>query len=77
MAISCELRRPSIRSCSDLKDTMFVDLGGLRGFKGSQRYAIPAGVNLRDYHSVIIWCERFSVLISPADLVTALAARQR
>ena len=47
---------------------MYVDLGGLRSFKGSQRYAIPAGVNLKDYPSVIIWCERFGVLISPADL---------
>ena len=33
---------------------MFVDLGGLRAFKGSQRYSIPAGVNLKAYHSVII-----------------------
>ena len=65
----------SIRSSSDLKDVMFVDLGGLRAFKGSQRYAIPTGVNLKDYQSVIIWCERFGVLISPADLTTAVAAR--
>src|SRR6516164_1749607 len=42
---------PAIRSSSDLKDVMFVDLGGLRAFKGSQRYAIPAGVNLMDYQS--------------------------
>ena len=54
---------------------MFVDLGGLRAFKGSQRYAIPVGVNLKDYQIVIIWCERFGVLISPADLTTAGAAR--
>jgi hypothetical protein len=54
---------------------MFVDLGGLRAFKGSQRYVIPAGVNLKDYQSVLIWCERFSALISPADLTTAVAAR--
>ena len=47
---------------------MFVDLGGLRAFKGSQRYAIPAGVDLKNYPSVIIWCRQFSVLISPADL---------
>ena len=67
--------KASIRSTSDLKDVMFVDLGGLRAFKGSQRYAIPAGVNLKDYQSVIIWCERFGVLISPADLATAVAAR--
>ena len=67
--------KASIRSSSDLKDSMFVDLGGLRAFKGSQRYPIPAGVKLKDYQSVIIWCERFGVLISPADLRTAVAAR--
>jgi hypothetical protein len=58
-----------IRRSSDLGDAMFVDLGGLRAFKGSQRYAIPAGVDLSKYQSVIIWCRQFSVLISPADLV--------
>jgi hypothetical protein len=67
--------KASIRSSSDLKDAMFVDLGGLRAFKGSQRYPIPAGVDLKNYQSVIIWCERFGVLISPADLKTAIAAR--
>ena len=63
--------RASIRSSSDLKDQMFVDLGGLRAFKGSQVYPIPEGVDLKKYPSVIIWCERFSVLISPADLTFA------
>ena len=58
----------SIRNAAAVKDAMFIDLGGLRAFKGSQRYVIPAGVNLKDYPSVVIWCERFSVLISPADL---------
>jgi hypothetical protein len=61
----------NIRTASPVKDAMFVDLGGLRAFKGSQRYPIPAGVNLKDYPSVVIWCERFSVLISPADLSAA------
>ncbi len=60
--------KPSIRSSSDMKDVMYVDLGRLRSFKGSQRYQIPDGVNLKDYPSVIVWCERFGVLISPADL---------
>ena len=64
-----------IRSSSDLKDVMFVDLGGLRSFKGSQRYSIPPGVDLKQYQSVIIWCERFGVLISPADLKTAMAMK--
>jgi hypothetical protein len=60
--------KPNIRQNGDLKDAMYVDLGGLRAFKGSQRYRIPDGVKLADFPSVIIWCERFSVLISPADL---------
>lgn len=65
--------KASIRSSSDMKDVMYVDLGRLRSFKGSQRYQIPDGVNLKDYPSVIIWCERFGVLISPADLKVAQA----
>jgi Electron transfer DM13 len=45
--------------------------GGSRAFKGNQRYGIPAGVDLNNYPSVVNWCERFSVLISPADLTSA------
>jgi len=62
-----------IRSSIDLKGVKHVDLGGLRSFKGSQRYPIPAGVDVKDYTSVIIWCEQFGVLISPADLTMAAA----
>jgi hypothetical protein len=57
-----------VRSSDDVAGTMFVDLGGLRAFKGSQKYRIPAGVDLKTYPSLVIWCEQFSVLISPADL---------
>ena len=60
--------KANVRQNSDVPDTMFVDLGRLRAFKGSQRYEIPAGVDLRKYQSVVIWCEAFGVLISPADL---------
>ena len=60
--------KANIRSNADMHGVMYVDLGRLRAFKGSQRYRIPTGVNIKDYPSVIIWCERFSVLISPADL---------
>jgi hypothetical protein len=57
-----------IRAASDLKGVQHVDLGRLRAFMGSQRYAIPPGIDLKDYPSVIVWCEAFSVLITPADL---------
>jgi hypothetical protein len=63
--------KAGIRASSEVKDAMYVDLGGLRAFKGSQRYPIPAGVDLAKYQSVVIWCERFTVLISPADLKPA------
>lgn len=63
--------KANIRSSADVRDTMFIDLGRLRSFEGSQNYAIPAGVNLKDYPSVVIWCEQFGVLISPADLTFA------
>jgi hypothetical protein len=66
--------RAQLRSSGDLPGQMFVDLGRLRAFKGSQRYAIPAGLDLRKFQSVIIWCEQFSVLISPADLMGTVAA---
>ena len=60
--------KAEIRDTSEVKNTMFVDLGRLRAFKGSQNYAIPAGVDLKNYPSVVIWCQQFGVLISPADL---------
>jgi len=51
-----------------VQDTEFVDLGRLKAFSGSQNYRIPAGLDIRDYATVVIWCERFNVLISPAAL---------
>ena len=59
---------PNVRDEAAVKDTMFIDLGRLRAFKGSQKYQVPAGVDLRKYPGVVIWCQQFSVLISPADL---------
>lgn len=64
-----------IRSDGPVKNAMYVDLGRLRAFEGSQRYAIPAGVDLSKFPSVVIWCERFGVLISPADLAPAAPAK--
>jgi hypothetical protein len=63
--------KANIRKEADVKTAMFVDLGRLRSFKGSQRYPIPDGVDLKKYQSVVIWCEQFGVLISPADLMVA------
>lgn len=60
--------KANIRASGDVTGAMYVDLGRLRSFKGSQKYAVPDGLDLKAYPSVVIWCEQFSVLISPADL---------
>jgi hypothetical protein len=52
-------------------DGEYVDLGSLKGNKGSQNYAIPADVDLTDLTSVTIWCDRFSVSFGAAELVRA------
>jgi len=59
---------PSIKASGDVKNSSFVDLGSLRAFKGSQNYKVPASTDLSKYKNVVIWCETFGVLISPAKL---------
>jgi hypothetical protein len=60
--------KAGITRSTDLEGQKFVDLGRLRAFKGSQVYDVPGGTDLKTYGSVIIWCEAFGVLISPATL---------
>ena len=60
--------KADITRSADLDGQKFVDLGRLRAFKGSQVYGIPETVDPHQYGSVIIWCEAFGVLISPATL---------
>jgi Electron transfer DM13 len=45
-----------------------LDLGPLKGNKGSQNYTVPAGVDLSRYRSVTIWCARFHVSFGAAPL---------
>lgn len=65
--------KDSIRSSGDFDAASSIDLGQLLAFKGSQRYPIPDNVDVADYSSVVIWCEAFSVLISPADLSATIS----
>ena len=57
-----------IRKTDDVTAARYVDLGGLRAFKGSQNYTVPPELKLAEFQSVVIWCEAFGVLISPAEL---------
>jgi Electron transfer DM13 len=48
--------------------TGFIDLGALKGNRGSQNYAIPAGNDLSAFNSAVIWCRRFAVGFGVAPL---------
>lgn len=47
----------------------YVNLGMLQKINGTQRYAIPAGTNLADFRSVVIWCRQFNATFGYATLV--------
>ena len=49
----------------------YVDLGSLKGNIGDQNYQIPAGLDLSEYGSVVIYCQPFHVLFSVASLSPA------
>ena len=59
---------PDPVSSSDVAENQWVGLGQLKGNIGDQAYSIPADVNVSDFQSVVIWCEQFGVLFSPAAL---------
>ncbi|MFG2895487.1 DM13 domain-containing protein [Streptomyces zaomyceticus] len=49
-------------------DGKYVSLGKLKGNKGDQNYAVPAGTDLSGLSSVAIWCDRFDVSFGAAEL---------
>ncbi len=59
---------PDPRKSGDVSDSPWVSLGRLKGNVGDQAYPVPAGTDLDAFGSVVIWCEQFGVLFSPAPL---------
>ena len=59
---------PDPEKSSDVLAGGWVGLGQLKGNIGDQAYRIPESVDLSEFKSVVIWCEQFSVLFSPAAL---------
>ena len=55
-------------SASDVTGSQWLSLGPLKGNKGDQTYFLPADADADAYNSVVIWCEQFGVLFSPAPL---------
>ena len=60
-------RHPAPARAADVEQG-YLSLGRLKGNVGNQNYAIPAGTALEEYGSVVIWCQLFGVLFSPAPL---------
>ncbi|HEX5774587.1 MAG TPA: DM13 domain-containing protein [Candidatus Paceibacterota bacterium] len=52
----------------DLSAREFVDLGRLKATEGNINYAIPAGVDPKDYPYALVWCKAFGVLFNSAAL---------
>lgn len=52
-------------------DGPFVDLGPLKGNRGSSNYDVPADADLSRLVSAVVWCKRFSVGfgVAPLDAV--------
>lgn len=46
----------------------YVNLGKLQKFSGTQRYPIPAAIDLADYKSVVIWCRMANATFGYAAL---------
>lgn len=63
--------REGVRGWRVFDDGDWVELGRLKGNKGDQAYAIPAGTDLDRLGSVSIWCKRFSVSFGAATLTRA------
>jgi len=61
-------KHPSPTSAADVLDDGFLKLGQLKGNVGNQNYVVPGDIEIADYNSVVIWCELFDVLFSPAAL---------
>lgn len=55
-------------SSREVSASEWLSLGPLKGNIGDQIYPIPNTAEIGRYRSVVIWCEQFSVLFSPASL---------
>lgn len=51
-----------------LEASEYLVLGNLKSLAGQQTYAVPETVNLEEYGSVAVWCEKFNATFGSANL---------
>jgi hypothetical protein len=52
-------------------DGEYHDLGEIKGNRGNQNYVLPADLDLEQFQSVSLWCDRFNVSFGAAELAAA------
>ncbi|NJL57923.1 MAG: DM13 domain-containing protein [Leptolyngbyaceae cyanobacterium SL_5_9] len=62
------LHRAGEPPVSGIQEQDYVTLAPLQSTTGTQRYAIPADVNLDDFNSAVVWCRMFNATFGYATL---------
>ena len=52
----------------DVDENTALNLGTLKGTDGAFNYDIPAGTDVSQYRSAVVWCRQFTVLFAAAPL---------
>lgn len=60
------VRHPSPKTPRDVEG--YLEVAKLKGNLGSQNYTLPAGVEVADYRTVVIYCMPFHVVFATAPL---------
>jgi electron transfer DM13 len=48
----------------------YLEIGQLKGNVGNQNYLVSSGTDISAFNSIVIWCDLFDVLFSPAALIS-------
>lgn len=59
---------PGLDDAEVFDDGRWVDLGSLKGNRGSANYPVPPDTDIDGLDSVSIWCDRFNVSFGAAEL---------
>ena len=59
---------PSVGSREDLQSAGYIDLGALKGNKGSQNYEVPPDYPIPEEMTLVIYCVPFHVVFATASL---------
>lgn len=62
---------PMPRSSAELHDQGAFEVAWLKGNIGDQNYELPADLDVSQYRSVVIYCKRFGVVFSTAELIAS------